>query len=88
MQNDHVKIPNTKWQPNQTFRVDKKVCRMVDPRRTGYARPVNCLSWLGRKPQLWGRCSIKYYELRFKENVAIDREANAGIRLDAAEALC
>ena len=43
MQNDHVKIPNTKWQPNQMFRADKKVCRMVDPRRTDYARPSELL---------------------------------------------
>lgn len=65
-----------------------KTYRRVD-RRTRHVHPmICCSSGLGREPELWGTGSVENYELALEEDIAEDGEANAGIRLNAPEALC
>ena len=53
-----------------------------------FTSPATCSSGLGCKPELRRAGPVEHHELALEEDVAKDGEANAGIGLDAPEALC
>ena len=73
--------------PINDFGKIRKVCGMIDGRRICFVHAATCSSWLGCKPKPGSCMSIENDKLTFQEDISKNGETNAGIGLDATEAL-